>query len=150
MKTITINNVSVEVTKEQLQEALDEFDKPEFDYPICCKTKTTGLVMLFSSDKEAVVLKADKDNYHTVGEVCKVWGHTDKSIWKEIPYDKERGLYHKQLVYCWDNVDTHSVDIRFYDAKYRCPFTYNGESEGHKFTNYSALLPEHMKEFKKK
>ena len=148
MKTIKINNVDVTLTKEQLQEALKEFDKPEFDYPICCRAKLTGEVVVFTGIKKGEVLKVDKDEYYHLG--CKSENfhpHTNKNIWEEIPYDKERGFYHKQLVYCWDNCDTHIVNMQFYDVFNGTVYAYQGSDLESFYDNYSATMPEHMKEF---
>lgn len=145
MKTIKINNVSVEVTEEQLIEALKEFDKPEFDYPICCKSKIWGSVVLFTDLRKGTVL-CKGNSFHKVGFTS--WtSHTDRYSWEEIPYDKERGFYHKQLIYCWDDDDTHCVDLKFYDAINKYPFTHRGKPNGYEYQNYSATLPNHMKEF---
>ena len=148
MKTIKINNVEVTLTKEQLEEALKEFDKPKFDYPICCKSKQTGEVVVFTGMQKGEVLKVDKDEYYNLGYKSENFHpHTNKTVWEEIPYDRERGFYHKQPVYCWCNEDTHSVTIRFYNALTGYVYAYQGSNMKSIYDNYSTTLPEHMKEF---
>jgi hypothetical protein len=148
MKTITIKDVYLReavFTKEQLEQALEEFNKPEFDYPICCKSKIEGddTVVLFSTESEGINLT--RPNGYTE---YYIQPHTDSTIWEQIPYDKEKVLYHKQLIYCWQNDDTHTVSLRFYDAINRCAFSLDAKLAGKDFQNYSTTMPEHMKEFK--
>lgn len=153
MKTVIIKDVYLReavFTKEQLEQALEEFNKPEFDYPICCKDKATNLIILFHSKDEGTILRDRDNNMDRIGETSNNWtDHTNTDVWEEIPYDKERGFYHKQPVYCWQDIDTHSVTIRFYDAEDKeSVFAYNGSRLYSEFDNYSAEMPEHMKEFK--
>lgn len=148
MKTITLNNIEVTLTKEQLEQALAEFNRPDFDYPICCKSILTGNVILYTDLKEGTLLAKAISSLLKVGHYSDDWtSHTDSTM-IQIPYDAERGFYHKQPVYCWDDEFTHEVVLRFYDAINKCTFTYDGEENGGGFDHYSAEIPEHMKEFK--
>ena len=127
---------------DELEESLKE-DK--FDYPICKISKKTGLIVLFYKITEGEALSDDR--YNTIGDYSNDWiEHTDTDIWEDYPYDKEKGLYHKQMVYCWYDEDTHSVDIRFYNAINKCPFAYDGDKDGFDFDNYSATMPDFMLE----
>ena len=150
MKTIKLNNVEVTLTKEQLQQALEDFDKPKFDYPICCKSVRTGNVILYTDLKEGTLLTKGVYNTLKVGHYLDdCIPHTDGGM-VEIPYDTERGFYHKQPVYCWDSEFTHEAVLRAYDALNKCTFTYDGYMNGGDYEHYSATVPEHMKVFKEK
>ena len=145
-KTIRICGVDISLTVEQLKEAIKEFDEPEFDYPICCKRKDNGEIVLFTGKTEGSALKS---NHREFGYFSNDWfSHTNTDVWEEIPYDKERGLYHKQPVFCWDSNGFYGTDFRFYDAINKCSFSYMGNSDGLEYENYSLEIPEHMKEFK--
>ena len=146
-KTIRICGVDISLTVEQLKEAIKEFVKPVFDYPICCKSKVNSDIVLFNGRNEGSVLKS---SHREVGHFSNDWfSHTNTDIWEEIPYDKERGFYHKQPVYCWDNDDSlYQVTLRFYDVINNRTFTFDGLTHGYVYYNYSAEIPEHMKEFK--
>ncbi len=141
MKTIKIKG-NIEVTKAELEEALKEFDKPEFEYPMAFMSKhTNGLIVLFDGiSLGKVVSKVPK---YDIGYTSVYWTkHTDTDVWQQIPYDKERGFYHGQMIYCWYNDCTHCVHIRFYNAIDKCTFDYDGELAGSYFDNYSATMPE--------
>lgn len=151
MKTIKLNDVSVEVTKEQLEEALAKFNKPEIKYPICCRYLLDSyleLIVLFSSEKRGIILYSNDEEIFEVGTTHSYTSHTDPTTWEQIPYDAERGLYHKQPVYCWDKDDPYEAVLRFYDAENKCSFDSFGTHNGYAFDNYSATIPDHMKEFK--
>ena len=146
MKTIKLNDISIEVTKEQLEQALAEINRPEFDYPLCFKSRTDNIIVLFNSLSKGIRL----NGYSAGTEGEYLTPHTDKDLWEQIPYDTERGFYHKQPVYCWwEKRNTHSAYVRFYDAINKRTFDYTGR-EGATYGNYSATMPEHMLEFKEK
>jgi len=129
---------------DELEASLKEEDK--FDYPICKIDERLGLIVLFTDLKKGRVL-CQGASFHEEGLTSPSWiPHTDTEVWKDYPYDKERGLYHKQMVYCWDNYYTHRVEIRFYDAINECAFAFGGCSSETEFEYYSATMPEFIKE----
>ncbi len=143
MKTIKIKG-NIEVTKAELEEALKEFNKPEFEYPMAFRSKyNKDLIVLFDGIKSGNVI--GKKSRYDIGHYAPDWTkHTNTTRWQQIPYDKERGFYHGQMVYCWDSDYTHCVHIRFYDAINECVFGYSGNMNGWKYGNYSATMPEFM------
>lgn len=146
-KEFQLGNVKVELSKSDLEKMLQEVSEEEvkFDYPICCKHKQYNIIVLFDSLQGGKVLWTNPD--WVTDEYYYQWSsHTRKDLWEEIPYDKERGLYHGQWVWCWDNSETHSVSFRKYNAINRCTFSVKGSPNGFKFENYSATCPKHMKE----
>ena len=140
---------TTEETIKELRARIDELEaslkEDKFEYPICKKGKLTGIIVLFEDISTGKVLKKGKDFNLAVGANFQGL-HTGTSIWEDYPYDKERGLYHKQMVYCWDNYYTHGVEIRFYDAINECVFAFDGYLSGTEFEYYSATMPEFMLE----
>ena len=120
-----------------------DYDEPEFKYPIFKKSKITGLVVRFTGLKEGDVVISDTkwlagehhDNFTP---------HTDTDVWKDVPYDKEKKLYHGQPVYVWDNSNTHQKSIAFYDALNICTFNPDGKCDGEMWDNYVAIPTEHI------
>ena len=149
MKTIKLNDVSIEVTKEQLQEALAEFDKPVFDYPLAFIGEHDKAIVLFDSLRSGTVIKKGNcTNSRDLGETFNGWIPHTHNYWEPIPYDAERGFYHKQPVYCWDNDYSHQAVVRFYNAEKKKTFDSDGNVAIAGWDNYSATMPDHMLEFK--
>jgi len=146
-KEFQLGKVKVELSKAELEKMLQEIDKEEFDYPICCKRKGNSLIVLFDALGNGKVLHTDNCKDWNVGNYHKNWiDTTNKDRWEQIPYDKERGLYHGQWVWCWDNPWTQVAQFRKYDAINKCSYTFSGREDGFKYDNYSATCPEYMKE----
>jgi len=144
MKIATINGL--QATEEQLEEALVEFN--ESDYPRCFKSKYVGVIVLFTGLRQGAIIKGEAQDGYVVGKQHDSWTpHTDITVWEEIPYDKVHGFYEKQLVYCWEHDDTHGAYVRFWDAKNSQPYAHGG-ANGVRWRYYSAIMPEHMLEFK--
>ncbi len=143
MKTIKLKG-NIEVTKAESEEALKEFDKPKFEYLMAFKSKLVkDLIVLFDGINSGKVIS--KAPSYNIGDTSTNWTeHTCTYVWQQIPYDKERGFYHGQMVYCWDSDYTHGVYIRFYDAIKKNIFGYNWNPKGTTFDNYSATMPEFM------
>jgi len=148
-KEFQLGNVKVELSKADLESMLKELDKEEvvYDYPICCKSKSLGLVVLFNEPKEGLVLRSEDNEIIPQRTIHRFkHGCANKDYWEQIPYDKERGLYHGQWVWCWDDNEFGTLSILKYDAINKRSFDYNGEGTGFIWDNYSATCPEHMKE----
>jgi hypothetical protein len=64
---------------------------------------------------------------------------------KPIPYNEEKGLYHKQPIWCWDEEACSARIIRFYDVVNDCTFMYDGSSGGILFDNIEPITPEQLK-----
>jgi hypothetical protein len=61
---------------------------------------------------------------------------------EDVAYDERRPL-DKQLVWCWDNTDKCQRVLRFYDAKNRRAYSYNGERSGVAWDNYKPYEGEY-------
>ena len=120
-------------------EALKKQSKnEEFKYPIYCKSKHTSLVVKFTSLREGEVV-VNSEN-HNVGQNRNNWlAHTDTNIWQQLEVCEETGFFDGQLVWCWDDCNTHSRILRFYDAKNKCPYCYNGTKDGNGYSNYAPF-----------
>lgn len=144
-----MNNIELQI--QELRNKINELEaslkNDKFDYPICKRHKIDDVVVLFDDLTKGTVLLQGK-SIREEGSHGDSWHlHTDTEVWEDYPYDKERGLYHKQMVYCWDNDDyTYGTEVRFYDAINKCTFYYDGASYGTDFDNYSATMPDFMLE----
>jgi hypothetical protein len=134
---------------DELRAKIDELEaslkEDKFEYPICKKDRDSDLLVLFTGLNSGKIIR-DNEIFEK-GDFSDTWAkHTHTGEWEDYPYDKKRGLYHKQMVYCWDNNDTHAVHIRFYNAIKKCAFPFNGSHFGISFHNYSTTMPDFLKE----
>ena len=120
------------------QGLIRELAKKDFDYPIVKRTKGSGLVIKFTGLEEGVVLFGGTSK-HKLGMEHKDWmPHTYTDYWDDVAYDKDRGLYDKQFVECWNNKYTTSRDLCFYDAINKCAFSCYGTRMSSAYDNYEA------------
>ena len=113
-------------------------EKEEFTYPIYCKLKKTSLVIKFTGLQtgEVIVNKYT----HNVGDNRYDWiKHTNTNSWQQLEVCEKTGFFDGQLVWCWDNDDTHVRQLRFYDVKNKCTYIFNGEKDGYWFNNYEPF-----------
>ena len=113
-------------------------EKEEFTYPIYCNLKDSSLVVKFTELQSGeVVINNDnnnvRDNYHIFTN------HTDTNTWQQLEVCEKTGFFDGQLVWCWDNDDTHVVTLRFYDAKNKCTYQFDGTEDGHDYDNYEPF-----------
>jgi hypothetical protein len=110
----------------------------EFTYPIYFKNKYTSLVVKFTGLQSGeVVINEDEWN---VGESSMTWiKHTNKDEWQKLDVCKKTGFFDGQLVWCWDNDDTHIRELRFYDVKYKCTYMFGGDKNGGEYDNYAPF-----------
>jgi hypothetical protein len=113
----------------------------ERDYcPRYFRARDTTLVVRFDSLNVGTVVVGSE--HYNEGEFDNCWvDHNDTSHWIEIPYNEELGIAHGQLVECWDDISTHTSELRFYDAVNKCTFTYWGvmDKDAYKFEHYHPL-----------
>ena len=113
-------------------------EKEKFKYPIYCNLKDSSLVVRFTglTTGELVI----GNNYQKVGEKCNEWiKHTDTNYWQQLDVCENTGFFDGQLVWCWDNNDTHSKTLKFYDAKHGCTYCFDGTKKGFQFNNYAPF-----------
>ena len=113
-------------------------EKKEFEYPIYCKFKDLSLVVKFTGLQSGEVVVR---NYpHNVGDKGNDWRkHTDTTVWQQLEVCEKTGFFDGQLIWCWDNDDTHVRTLRFYDVKYKCTYQFDGTKDGHDYDNYEPF-----------
>ena len=122
----------IEALKNQVTE------KEEINYPIYCKLKYSSLVVKFTKLKFGEVVVNDK--YDNVGDKSTTWtSHTDTDVWQQLDVCEETGFFDGQLVWCWDNDETHSRHLRFYDVRNKCAFYDDGNRNGYSYKNYEPF-----------
>jgi hypothetical protein len=115
--------------------------QPEFEYPIYVQSKHNKSVIKFTGLTTGVVVVSGKYlSDDLVGiERTNLCQHTNTNYWQPIAFDKECGIADKQLCECWNDMDTHSRSLRFYDAKNKTTFLYNGVRDAHGWGNYRPI-----------
>ena len=122
----------IEALKNQVTE------KKEIKYPIYCKTIGSSLVVEFTKLQFGEVVVNDK--YYNVGDKSTTWtSHTDTDVWQQLDVCEETGFFDGQLVWCWDNDETHSRHLRFYDIRNKCAFYDDGNRNGYSYKNYEPF-----------
>ena len=113
-------------------------EKEEITYPIYCKLKNSSLVVKFTKLQFGEVVVNDK--YYNVGDKNTTWtSHTDTDVWQQLDVCEKTGFFDGQLVWCWDNDDTHVRTLRFYDVKNKCTYQFDGTEDGHDYDNYEKF-----------
>lgn len=115
--------------------------KQEPKYPIYCKDKY-GQVVRFIGLTSGKISKQSYDKIEYPDEVglfsTNYIPHTDTTTWQKLDVCPETGFFDGQLVWCWDNDDTHARHLNFYDAKNNLCFDYEGDRFGNLYENYEA------------
>ncbi len=140
---------NIEITDAQLDELLAKREANKFEYPLYKRWIYSGEIVKFTSLDQGEVVVAGKDNLHKIGYIDSFVSHTAHG-WEDVPYNKERDLFHTQAIECWYSNYTHRRDLRFYDAINDEVFTYSGKLKGASYNNYRAIpldkVPEWMNE----
>ena len=113
-------------------------EKEEFTYPIYCKIKYSSLVVKFTALQTGEVIV--NNSYYNIGDKGNDWRiHTDTIVWKQLDVCEKTGFFDGQLVWCWDDDDTHVRQLRFYDVKYKCTYQADGTKDGGLYDNYEPF-----------
>ena len=113
-------------------------EKEEFNYPIYCKLKDSSLVVKFTELQSGEVVINNK--YYKVGEKRNDWRkHTDTTVWQQLEVCEKTGFFDGQLVWCWDTFSTHSRVVRFYDAKNKRTYQFDGTKGGNHYNKYAPF-----------
>ena len=113
-------------------------EKEEITHPIYCKLIDSSIVVKFTDLRTGEVVIGNK--YQKVGEKRNDWiKHTDAKYWKQLDVCEKTGFFDGQLVWCWDNDDTHTRILKFYDAKRKCPYQFDGTINGYSYNNYEPF-----------
>ena len=113
-------------------------EKEEITYPIYCKLKGSSLVVKFTG---LTLGKLVVNSKHTkIEETFKEWRiFTDINTWQQLDVCENTGFFDGQLVWCWDNDDTHVKCLKFYDTKNECTYHCDGSIYGSVFDNYEPF-----------
>ena len=113
-------------------------EEEKFKYPIYCKLKDSSLVVKFTELQSGEVVINNK--YYKVGETSSEWrSHTDSDVWQQLNVCEKTGFFDGQLVWCWEDDDTHSRVLRFYEVKRKGTYKFDGTQDGHAYDNYEPL-----------
>ena len=113
-------------------------EKEEIKYPIYCKLKDSSLVVKFKGLRQGKTVV--NNTFNDVGENAFTWqNHSDTYIWQQLDVCEKTGFFDGQLVWCWDNDDTHVRALRFYDAKHKVAYMFDGNRDGYSFGNYEPF-----------
>ena len=113
-------------------------EKEKFKYPIYCKLKNFSLVVKFTKLQSGEVIVNSK--HYNIGDKSTTWrSHIDSDVWQQLDVCEKTEFFDGQLVWCWDDCNTHSRILRFYDAKNKCPYCYNGTKDGNGYSNYAPF-----------
>ena len=113
-------------------------EKEEVKYPIFCKLKDSSLVVKFKEFKQGKTVV--NNTFNNVGNKYFIWQNNLKTnTWQQLDVCEKTGFFAGQLVWCWDNDDTHVRTLRFYDVKYKCTYQFDGTEDGHDYDNYEPF-----------
>ena len=130
-----INITELEAKYQELGKEIEKLKANECEYPKFFRNTLHNFIVKFTTLTDGVVVY--DDIIANIGDSRgKYVPHTNKSLWEEIPHDKTTGLYHKQLVWCWDGLWTHLKQLRFYDVRNSCSFCSDGTGDVAEFDNY--------------
>ena len=117
-------------------------EKEEFKHPIYRKLIHSSLVVRITGLNSGELVVNDKyyDKYYKVGEHIKNWSNfNNNNVWQQLDVCEKTGFFDGQLVWCWDDDDTHSIILRFYEAKHKGTYQFDGTRGGTRFNNYEPF-----------
>ena len=115
-------------------------EKEEFNYPIYCKLKYSSLVVKFTGLQSGEVVVNSK--HYNIGDKSTTYrSHTDTKTWQRLDVCEKTGFFDGQLICCWDDDYKHVRCLKFYDAKNKCPYIFNGNryEESDCYDNYEPF-----------
>ena len=112
--------------------------KKEFEYPIYRKLIHSSLVVRITGLNSGELVVNDK--YYKVGEHIKNWSNfNNNNVWQQLDVCEKTGFFDGQLVWCWDNNTTHMRLLKFYEAKRKGTYQFDGTRCGVNFDNYEPF-----------
>ena len=110
----------------------------ENKYPIFCNLKDSSLVVKFTDLRTGeVVINEER---HNVLRKRNDWiKHTCTKQWQQLEVCEKTGFFDGQLVWCWDDYDTHVRQLRFYDVKNKRTYNFSGKRYGFVYDNYEPF-----------
>ena len=143
-----MNLQELEQKYQELGQEIERLKNKEIQYPIYCRSLITNVIVKFSGLNEGEVIKSGTSHdipEQTFGFVYDGWTkHTDEDVWQELKLCPETGFFDGQLVWGWNNDDTHHKLLAFYDVKNRVNFRFDGKRGGfgcHHYLRYKGDYP---------
>ena len=113
-------------------------EKEEIKYPIYRKLKDSSLVVRITGLNSGELVVNDK--YYKVGEHIKNWSKfNNNNVWQQLGVCEKTGFFDGQLVWCWEEDDTHIRYLKFYEAKHKGTYQFDGTRCGTRFNNYEPF-----------
>ena len=113
-------------------------EKEKFEYPIYCKLKDSSLVVEFKGLRKGKPVV--NNTFNNVGEKAFTWqNHSETNTWQQLDVCEKTGFFDGQLVWCWEDDDTHSRVLRFYEVKRKGTYKFDGTQDGHAYDNYEPF-----------
>lgn len=139
---ITLDNDFVQDYEDDLEFRL----KPKEEYPIF-KINDLGEIWKFTDKDTSICMLSDDLICTTVDKnfTGSKFDINDSNYWNTIPYNKERGLYHKQPIWCWLNDDKYGRSIRFYNFYKDELISPCDSNYSHGFQNIEPITPDQLK-----
>lgn len=102
--------------------------------------KKSNQVVKFTDLTTGEIVKQSNIKYPDgVGKISQDYiPYTDTEVWQQLEVCTITGFFDGQLVWCWNESDTHSRVLRFYQVRGTKTFSYNGKIHGAKYKNYEA------------
>ena len=124
--------------EKEIEDLKKQSEKEEFTYPIYCKLKDSSLVVKFTGLQSGEVVV--NGGHFKIGDKSTTWiKHTDTNYWQQLDVYEKTGFFDGQLVWCWEDDDTHVRQLRFYDVKYKCTYQADGTKDGGLYDNYEPF-----------
>jgi len=113
-------------------------EEEESNYPIYCNYIGSSLVVKFTDLRtgEVVVNNIIHDVRTKISDYST---HKNTNVWQQLDVCEKTGFFDGQLVWCWEDEDTHSRVLRFYDAKNECTYQCYGNRCSSVFDNYEPF-----------
>jgi hypothetical protein len=132
--------MNIEKRIEKLEKELAELKAEQ--YPIYKRNKEDHFIVKFIDLQEGEVVDIF-DSLRVEHRTSEWRPHTITKIWEDVPYDRERGFFDRQLILAWNNSNICKRELRFYDAINKNTFLATGERDGLRFDNYEAYKGEY-------
>ncbi len=140
---------NIEITDTQLDELIAQREANKFEYPLFKRWEDGEIVKFTALTRGTVVIKGSNDNFKVKYTIDIFPPHTNPK-WIDVPYNKERDLFHTQAIECWNKSNTHHRNLRFYNAINNRTFSHDGKLNYYVYDNYKAIpldkVPEWMNE----
>ena len=113
-------------------------EEEEIAYPIYCKLKDSSLVVKFKGLRQGKTVV--NNTFNNVGNKSSIWqNHLETNVWQQLDVCEKTGFFDGQLVWCWEDDDTHSRVLRFYEVKRKGTYKFDGTQDGHAYDNYEPF-----------